>query len=202
MSGLLFIVSAPSGAGKSRLVNELLAADRHVRLSISHTTRAPRPGEEDGREYHFVSRETFTAMVAAGQFVEHAEVYGNLYGTSKGAIAAPLAAGEDIVLEIDWQGAAQVRAKFGDAAGIFILPPSLDVLEVRLRARGQDNAESIARRLAAAREDMSHFREFDYVIINLDLSDAIADLVAIVRSARLARTQQELKHASLIQQLL
>jgi guanylate kinase len=202
LPGNLFIIAAPSGAGKSSLVSALLQRDSQVRLSISHTTRSPRSGEASAHEYHFVERETFEAMIVAGDFLEHANVYGNLYGTSKSWIAETLTSGLDVILEIDWQGAQQVRRLFADCLGIYILPPSLEVLDQRLRARGQDNSEVIATRLAAAREDMGHLSEFDYVIINNDFQEALADLCAIFRAARLTREKQQARHAVLIHKLL
>src|SRR5512146_17290 len=156
MSGNLFIVSAPSGAGKTSLVSALLTSNKQISLSISYTTRAPRPGETDGKDYHFVSREQFLQMVQQGDFLESAEVYGNLYGTSQPWIEKQLASGRDILLEIDWQGAAQVRKPMPPAISTFILPPSLAALESRLNGRGQDSAEVIARRLQAAQQDISH----------------------------------------------
>jgi guanylate kinase len=198
----LFIIAAPSGAGKSSLISALLQHDPAVRLSISYTTRPPRPGEADGREYHFVSREAFEAMIASGDFLEHANVYGNLYGTSKSWIEQTLAGGLDVILEIDWQGAKQVRRLFTDSVGIYILPPSLEVLEQRLRGRQQDKMDVISARLAAAQDDMSHLGEFDYVIINNDFQEALADLGAIFRAARLTREKQQVRHAELIHKLL
>lgn len=201
MSGNLFIVSAPSGAGKTSLVSALLSSNKQIALSISYTTRAPRPGETDGREYHFVSREKFLHMAQQGDFLESAEVYGNLYGTSQSWIEGKLAAGQDILLEIDWQGAAQVRKLMPHANTIFILPPSLSALETRLKGRGQDSAEVIARRLQAAREDISHVAEFDYVIINDKLDEALRQLEAVVTAVGLRRDSQLARHASLINQL-
>lgn len=201
MRGNLFIVSAPSGAGKTSLVNALLSRNREIDLSISYTSRAPRPGETDGKDYHFVSRETFLAMAKHGDFLESAEVYGNLYGTSQSWIAAEIAAGRDILLEIDWQGAAQVRGKFPDCIGIFILPPSLQALETRLKGRAQDSAEVIARRISSAREDVAHVAEFDYVIINDKLDDALQQLDAIVVAAGLRRERQLARQQTLINQL-
>jgi guanylate kinase len=200
IAGNLFIVAAPSGAGKTSLVRELLARDGRVRLSVSYTTRAARPGEEDGRDYHFVSREQFSAMRDAGEFLESAEVYGNFYGTSAQWIRSAIAAGDDILLEIDWQGAAQVRRLFAQAIGVFIVPPSLDVLHQRLTGRGQDSSEVIERRMAAAREDISHVGEFDYVIINDDFSVAVEDLSAVFRAQRLTATRQLAQHAPLFTQ--
>lgn len=201
MPGNLFIVSAPSGAGKTSLVGALLKSGQPIALSISYTTRAPRPGETNGREYHFVSREKFLEMAKSGDFLESAEVYGNYYGTSQPWIEQQLAAGHDILLEIDWQGAAQVRRLMPHAISIFILPPSLQALETRLKGRGQDSAEVIARRLQAAQEDISHVAEFDYVIINDKLDEALQQLVAVVVAARLRRDSQLTRHADLIDQL-
>ncbi len=185
MRGRLLIVSAPSGAGKSTLVRRLLERDPLVRLSVSHTTREPRAGEVEGRDYHFVTTEVFRSLQANGAFIESAEVHGNLYGTSRIWLEAQLSADHDVVLEIDWQGARQVRASFPGAVGIFVLPPSLDELERRLRGRGQDSAEVIARRLGNAREEIRHLGDFQYVILNSKIEDAEEDLVAIARSVRL-----------------
>jgi guanylate kinase len=201
MSGNLFIVSAPSGAGKTSLVHALLNVNPQIRLSVSYTTRNPRPGERDGEAYHFVSRETFLAMAKQGEFLESAEVYGNLYGTSQKWIADQIAGGNDILLEIDWQGAAQVRKLFPECVSIFILPPSLEALEQRLKGRGKDNDEVIAKRLAAVREDVAHVAEFDYVIINDNLNEALRELNAVVLSARLRGTRQLSRHQELINQL-
>ncbi len=201
MSGLLFIVAAPSGAGKTTLVRQLLASTAGIGLSISNTTRAPRPGEEDGREYHFIDVGRFKAMIEADDFLEWAEVHGNYYGTSKRWIEAERAAGRDVLLEIDWQGARQVRQIFPDAISLFILPPSLEALSLRLQGRGTDSPEVIARRLAAAREEMSHVGEFGYVIINDDLQTALADFSAVVRATRLRLETQRLRHAALFARL-
>ncbi|MBK1681704.1 guanylate kinase [Rhodocyclus tenuis] len=202
MSGHLYIVAAPSGTGKTTLVRLLLERDAGIRLSVSYTTRAPRAGEVDGTHYNFVDLPTFRAMVDAGQFLEWAEVHGNCYGTSKPWIAAEMAAGRDVLLEIDWQGAQQVRALFPAAIGIFILPPSLDELARRLDARGTDSTETIATRLAAARTEMRHAREFDYVIINRDLADALTDLLSVVRASRLDWASQNERHSGLFASLL
>jgi guanylate kinase len=196
-SGILFIVAAPSGAGKSSLVNALLRADRRIELSISFTTRSPRPSEENGREYHFTDRATFEAMIAANDFLEHAEVYGNLYGTSRRQIETSLAADRDVLLEIDWQGAAQVRHLFPEAVPIFILPPSLDELGRRLRNRGEDAPEVIERRMAVAEDEIRHAIEFDYAIINKDFGEALADMTAVVRAARLRSDRQRARFPSL-----
>lgn len=198
MSGSLFIVSAPSGAGKTSLVQALLNINPQIDLSVSYTTRAPRSGEQNGKDYHFVTHETFVAMATRGEFMESAEVYGNLYGTSQTWISQEISKGRDILLEIDWQGAAQVRRLFPDSIGIFILPPSLKALEQRLKGRGKDSAEVIARRMAAVREDVAHVTEFDYVIINDDLDGALSELNAVVLSARLRSTKQISRHQTLI----
>jgi guanylate kinase len=190
MSGLLYIVSAPSGAGKTSLVRALLAADPLVRKSISYTTREQRPGEQDGRDYHFVTVEQFDDMGARGEFLESALVHGNRYGTSERRVAELTQGGCDVVLEIDWQGAAQVRKLKSDAVSIFILPPSLAQLEARLRERAQDEPLVIAKRVAAAPEEIAHFVEFDYVIINEDFNQAARDLASIVRAARLTLRRQ------------
>lgn len=187
MPGDLFVVVAPSGAGKTSLVNRLLEAERGIRLSVSHTTRAPRAGEVDGREYHFVARAAFEAMIAAGDFLEHADVYGNYYGTSRRWIEQELAGEHDVLLEIDWQGARQVRKLFPRMVGIFILPPSLAELRRRLTDRGKDSPAVIERRMASAREEISHVLEFEYIIVNEQFDVALADLQAVVRAARLSR---------------
>ncbi|HEX7128534.1 MAG TPA: guanylate kinase [Rhodanobacteraceae bacterium] len=200
--GTLFIISAPSGAGKSTLVNALLAREPGIALSISHTTRAPRPGEVNGRQYHFVDRATFQAMVARGEFLEHAEVFGNLYGTSLAGVRAQLAAGHDVLLEIDWQGAAQVRKAVPGCVAIFILPPSRAELERRLRARASDSEATIERRLAESREEMSHAHEFTCIIVNDVFEDALAQLQAIVRAVRAGEPLPAERHGNLISQLL
>lgn len=197
MTGSLFIVCAPSGAGKSSLVNALLKEVSGLALSVSYTTRAPRPGEIDGREYHFVDSASFAAMLARGEFLESAEVHGNCYATSHAWISARRAEGIDIVLEIDWQGAQQVRRIFPEVVGLFIMAPSLAELERRVRARGGDSEEAIRRRMAAASDEMSHAAEFDYVIINQDFEEAKRDMVAVVRASRLSLTEQSAKHPGL-----
>ncbi len=201
MPGNLFIICAPSGAGKTSLVRALLDINPDIDLSVSYTTRDPRPGEQDGKDYHFVDRETFLAMAKRGEFLESAEVYGNLYGTSQTWISQENAKGRDILLEIDWQGAAQVRRLFPESIGIFILPPSLQALEQRLRGRGKDNDAVIARRMAAASADVSHVAEFDYVIINNNLDEALRELNAVVISAKLVSARQLIRHQALINQL-
>lgn len=202
MSGTLYIVAAPSGAGKTTLVRRLLANESGVCLSISYTTRAPRPGEENGREYHFVTVETFRSMIDKGDFLEWAEVHGNFYGTSKRWISDQMAGGSDVLLEIDWQGAQQVRGIFPEAIGIFILPPSLEELERRLTGRGTDSREVIDRRLAAAQAEMRHVGEFDYAIINDDLERALDDLRSILSASRLRLKAQRIRHAALFDRLI
>ena len=197
-SGNLFIVTAPSGAGKTSLVRALLNADPGVRLSISYTTRSPRPGEAGGVDYHFVDEAEFQRMLGAGEFLESAHVHGAWYGTSQTVIDAQLRAGNDLILEIDWQGAAQVRSQYSQGIGVFILPPSLAALEQRLRGRAQDSEAVIARRLAAAREEISHVGEFDYVIINDQFDAALQDLLAIVRAQRLRGEKQLWRNQELL----
>jgi len=201
MPGNLFIISAPSGAGKTSLVRGLLKLNPNIDLSISYTTRTPRPGEVNGKDYHFVSRESFITMSKRGEFMESAEVYGNFYGTSQTWISQENSKGRDILLEIDWQGATQVRKLFPTSISIFILPPSISALEERLKGRAQDSTEIIAKRLAAAREDISHVAEFDYVIINQNLDIAIQEFNSIVLSARLRTVKQLARHQSSINQL-
>ena len=201
MHGILYIVSAPSGGGKTSLVAALLEAEPRVKLSVSHTTRPPRPGEVPGRDYHFVSAAEFERMLEAGAFLESAAIYGNQYGTSQQWINEELGKDHDVLLEIDWQGAQQVRRLIRDAVGIFILPPSIDVLHQRLRSRSQDAADVIARRLAAAREEISHFAEFDYVIMNDDFARAAQDLASIVRAERLRLRRQLARHADSINRM-
>jgi len=201
MSGSLFVISAPSGAGKTSLVHALLATNPQIDLSISYTTRAPREGEVEGVAYHFVSRETFIEMTGRGEFLESAEVYGNFYGTSQKWIAQENAKDRDVLLEIDWQGAAQVRNMFPDCVSIYILPPSIGALEQRLKGRGTDHDDVIKHRMAAAREDVAHVAEFDYVIINDDLNEALTEFNAVVLTARLRCAKQLTRHQSLINQL-
>jgi guanylate kinase len=196
--GNLFVVVAPSGAGKTSLVTELLKHDSNIKLSVSYTTRAPRPGEVDGREYHFVTREKFESMIAAGDFLEHANVYGNFYGTSKRWIERELGGDHDVLLEIDWQGARQVRKLFSAMTGIFILPPSLAELRRRLEGRGKDAPETIERRMSSAREDTSHVLEFEYIIVNESFETALGDLLALVRATRVSRAQQAIRLKKLI----
>ena len=196
--GNLFVVVAPSGAGKTSLVTKLLEADPHIRLSVSYTTRAPREGEVDGRDYHFVDRPTFERMIAAGDFLEYAEVYGNFYGTSKRWIDKELGGDHDVLLEIDWQGAKQVQELFPDMVGIFILPPSLKELQRRLEARATETPEAIAKRMASAREEISHVLEFQYIIVNERFEAALSDLSSVVRASRVSRAQQAVRLSKLI----
>src|SRR6266581_1675471 len=201
-SGCLFVLAAPSGGGKTSLVRELLIREPGIRLSVSYTTRPPRPGEQDGVDYHFVDEARFKALENAGEFLEHAFVHGNWYATSAMWLKQQVAEGHDVLLEIDWQGAAQVRKLIASAVLIFILPPTLASLKERLERRGQDSNEVIARRLDAAREEMRHCGEFDYVIMNQDFARAVDDLSVIVRAARLTAARQQVRHAALITQLL
>jgi guanylate kinase len=200
-SGSLFMVVAPSGAGKSTLVNALLAQEPAIKLSISFTTRAPRPKEQHGREYYFTSVEDFLARRESGEFLESAEVHGNYYGTSRLLITEQMKAGTDVLLEIDWQGAQQVKKQFPHAVGIFILPPSIDALEERLKNRGQDEPHVITRRILAAGGEIAHAPEFEYVIINQEFATALSELSAIVQASRCRFAQQAARNASLFAQL-
>lgn len=196
-AGSLFIVAAPSGAGKSSLVAALLARETDIRLSISCTTRAPRPGEQHGREYFFLQQQEFITRQQAGEFLEWAQVHDNYYGTSRAMVEEQTRAGRDVLLEIDWQGAQQVRAQFPEAVGIFILPPSIAELEQRLRKRGQDSEEVIAKRVRAAAGEIAHAHEFDYVIINENFETALAQLAAIAQATRCRVRQQAARHGRL-----
>lgn len=200
-AGSIFMVVAPSGAGKSTLVNALLARDAGIELSISFTTRPPRPGETSGREYHFTDAADFLARRAGGEFLEWAEVHGHYYGTSRQWIEQRLDSGRDVLLEIDWQGARQVRSALPHAIGIFILPPSIEALEARLHKRGQDSAQVIGRRLLAAGAEISHAAEFDYVIINENFDRALDELGAVVTATRLRYPSQLARHRELFAQL-
>ena len=200
--GNLFVVAAPSGGGKTSLVRALLEREPGIRLSISYTTRAPRPGEVDGIHYRFIDEPGFMQRKSAGEFLEHAHVHGNWYATSATWLKEQVAEGRDVLLEIDWQGARQVRRLVGSAVLVFVLPPSLDALSERLEKRGQDAAAVIARRVEAAREEMSHCEEFDDVIINQDFATAVDDLGAIVRASRLRATAQQARHRALISSLV
>jgi guanylate kinase len=201
-TGTLFVVAAPSGGGKTSLTRALLEKDPGIRLSVSYTTRPPRPGEREGVDYHFVSIERFMALRDAGEFLEHAQVHGNWYATSASWLNKQIEAGQDVLLEIDWQGAAQVRKLIPSSVHIFILPPSLALLEERLHRRGQDDKATIARRLDAARDEIRHCAEFNYVIINQDFATAVDDLGAIVRASRLRAAHQCVRHGALIAQLI
>jgi guanylate kinase len=200
-AGCLFVIAAPSGGGKTSLVNALLAREPGIRLSVSYTTRKPRPGEHEGVHYHFVDEKRFEELKASGEFLEHAFVHGHWYATSATWLAAQVAAGQDVLLEIDWQGAEQVRRLLPDSVQIFIMPPSIAVLKARLEKRGQDDAGVIERRLAGAVEEMRRWERFDYVIINQDFATAVSDLDAIVRAARLKVPRQRARHARLLQEL-
>ena len=206
--GSLYLISAPSGAGKTSLVKALLMAAKESALSpglcvsVSHTTRPMRPGEQDGVNYHFVDKAKFTAMVARGDFLEHAEVFGNFYGTSKAWVQERLAQGWDVILEIDWQGAAQIKKLLPQSVGIFILPPSLEALQKRLTGRGTDKPEVIAERMAKAVNEMSHYPQADFLVINDHFDTALADLQAIFRANQLRRGVQEQRNARLLAALL
>ncbi len=201
-SGTLYIVSAPSGAGKTSLVTALTKDDQHIRVSVSHTTRAMRPGEQHGVNYHFVVHEEFKALIAQGDFLEHAEVFGNFYGTSRSALQEVLDQGNDLILEIDWQGAQQVRKLMPQALSVFILPPSQEALRQRLDGRGQDSEEIIAGRMKEAVSEMVHYDEYDYVIINDDFDVALEDLKAVFRSNRLLLKKQQQRNSELLKELL
>ena len=200
--GTLYIVSAPSGAGKTSLVAALVEKVPRLRISVSHTTRTMRPGEEDGVNYHFTDRDSFVRQVEQGRFLEHAEVFGNLYGTSADWVKQTLNGGEDVILEIDWQGATQIRKQLPDAVSIFILPPSLDILAQRLRGRETDDDAVIQRRLDGAQDEMIHFAEFDYLIVNDDFQRALYELEAIVEARRLDTPRQQARLASTLEDLL
>lgn len=200
-AGTLFVISAPSGAGKTSLVAEMLKADQNLGVSVSHTTRPMREGERDGVNYHFVSRESFEAMISRSEFLEHAAVFGNYYGTSQVWVEETLATGQDVILEIDWQGAAQVRRLMPQCVSIFIVPPSAEALAERLNGRGTDTPEVVARRLAEAAEECQHAAEFDYLVVNDQFDAALADLLAVVRSQRLRMIAQQFRHGGLLSNL-
>lgn len=201
-TGTLYVIAAPSGAGKTSLVAALVGAMNDIAVSVSHTTRAARPGERDGVDYHFIDQAGFDAMVAAGAFLEHARVFDRCYGTARTEVVRRLAQGCDVILEIDWQGARQVRKAMAASVGIFILPPSRATLEQRLRDRGQDGDDVIARRMRDAVAEMSHYKEFDYLVVNDNFATALEDLRAIIRSHRLKRVAREPELAPLIAALL
>ncbi len=196
----LIIISAPSGTGKTSIVSALTESDSQLSLSISHTTRKPRPNEVEGQDYYFIGRDIFQAMANRGEFLESAEVYGNLYGTSHKWVKESLASGQDVLMEIDYQGAQQVRKTFPQVISIFILPPSYEQLEERLKQRGQDDQKTISRRLATVREEVSHLNEFDYVVINNELQEAIKDVKCIIRAERLRVMRQLLNQRTLVAQ--
>jgi guanylate kinase len=200
--GTLYIISAPSGAGKTSLVKALLEQLDGISVSVSHTTRAPRPGEQDGVDYHFIDKAEFERLVAAGEFLEHAQVFDNYYGTRRATVVERLEAGEDVILEIDWQGARQVFEAFPQAVKVFILPPSREALYQRLTGRGQDSDEVIARRMADAVSEMCHFDEYHYLIFNDDFATALTDLVALFRARRLRGEAQQQRYAAALQALL
>lgn len=200
--GTLFIFSAPSGAGKTSLVKKLVEKTSHLGVSVSHTTRAPRQGEVDGKDYHFTSKEKFEEMIMSGSFLEHAQVFDNYYGTSQEWVQTELAAGRDIILEIDWQGAAQVRRLVPEAVSVFIAPPSIEALRERLNGRGLDDTAIIERRMADARNEMSHYAEFDYLIINDDFENALEELRSIIIARRHRLDAQQVRHAETISKLL
>lgn len=200
--GTLYIISAPSGAGKTSLVRELRAQCGGLAVSVSHTTRSQRPGEVDGRDYFFISRDDFGRMVDGGEFLEHAQVFDNFYGTARSTVEASLARGEDVILEIDWQGARQIRSLIPECVSIFILPPSLTELEARLSGRGQDQPETIARRMADAISEISHYKEYDYLIINDEFEEALGQLRSILNANRLQTSRQEATQHALISSLL
>lgn len=200
--GTLFIVSAPSGAGKTSLVRELIESLDGIQVSVSHTTRERRNGEVDGVNYHFVDLPAFEAMIERGEFFEHARVFDNYYGTSRPAVQAALDVGQDVILEIDWQGARQVRRQLPDAVSIFILPPSREELEHRLASRGTDEHAVIERRMRDAVSEMAHHDEYDYLVINDDFTTALRELQALVIAQRLSRERAGKAHAPLLQALL
>ncbi len=200
--GTLYIVSAPSGAGKTSLLKAVLAEAEDIIVSVSHTTRPQRKGEEYGVDYHFIKMETFQRMINNGSFLEHAEVFGNFYGTSREWIEKKLSSGIDIILEIDWQGARQVREQMPESRSVFILPPSRQALEQRLHGRGQDSDEVIAKRMSAAKQEMSHYSEYDYIVINDDFETAKQELAAIFRAERQRTHHQMRRNARLIDDLL
>jgi guanylate kinase len=202
ITGNLFIISAPSGGGKTSIVNALLLKDKQVKVSISYTTREKRHGEVEGENYFFVSKETFQAMIQSGEFLEYAEVFGHYYGTARSTLQAQQQAGYDVLLEIDWQGARQIKSIYPTAIGVFILPPSLDILQGRLERRGRDSVEIIQKRMMQAVSEMSHYDEYDYMIVNKDFDTAVEQLSSIIKASRLKLSVQVLKNAQLLHDLL
>ena len=200
--GTLFIVSAPSGAGKTSLLKALITPDPQLHVSVSHTTRTMRPGEQDGVHYHFVGEEEFLRMAGGGDFLEHAQVFDNYYGTAEAGVRAQLAEGHDVVLEIDWQGAQQVRRRFSDAVSIFIMPPSIEALRERLGSRGQDSEDIIERRMRDARAELSHYAEYDYLVVNDDFDTALGQLAIIIHSQRLRTGPQAIRHGEALTTML
>ena len=201
-SSSLFIVSAPSGAGKTSLLRELLQRDKQLSLSVSHTTRAMRPGEQDGVDYHFADKHAFMQLVGEGAFIEHAQVFDNFYGTSEMAVREQLEAGLDVVVEIDWQGARQVRQRFPGAVSIFIIPPSIQALRERLSGRGQDSEDIIERRMRDAQAELSHYGEYDYLIVNDDFQLALQQLGEVVAAERLREVRQQVRHLAVLREML
>jgi len=198
----LYVIAAPSGGGKTSLISALLEMDESVRLSVSHTTRQPRPGEKDGVHYHFVDETSFLDLVERDAFLEHARVFGNRYGTGREAVEEQLAAGCDVLLDIDWQGARQIRGSFPSCRSIFIIPPSMEALRLRLKRRGQDSEEVIVRRMRKARAEISHWDEFDYLIINDDFDEALHDLHSVIRLGKPRRPNQEQRYREILAELL
>jgi guanylate kinase len=202
MRGQLYVISAPSGAGKTSLVAALLRQEKSVRVSVSHTTRVPRPGEQNGVHYHFVDKADFETRIASGDFLEHAQVFDNFYGTSQQAVEAQLASGLDVILEIDWQGAQQIRRQRPDMISIFIVPPSITELRTRLTGRGQDGEEVIERRMRDAVNEMRHYSEFDYLVVNDAFDLALAELTTVFRAQRLRLHRQAATHQQLLNALV
>jgi len=202
MSGTLFVVSAPSGAGKTSLVKALVQALPSLCVSVSYTSRTPRPSEKEGIDYQFVSLEKFQQLIASQEFLEHAQVFHHAYGTSRGWVEQRLAQDQDVILEIDWQGARQIRNSMPEVASIFILPPSRETLAIRLKSRGQDDDSVIRERLNKAKSEISHYNEYDYLVINQDFEQTLTQLKSIIEACRLACSRQEIRQSSLIKSLL